>query len=499
LFHSITPFHQPRFSPIPRKPGLPDHGQVHYSTGLIESRPESSRRRPPSSSTAGGGGPGGVDSITFPLVDWPLIPQEEPRSSLVRCHTYESITMFKKHAQTWMMAAAWPLSWSDLPQELLGLVLKRLPSLPDRVRLRAVCHPWRFNAQLQPLPPPLPWLSLLDGTFLSIPDGEIIRMPVPDGSRCCGSIDNWLFLIQSDGRYSLMNPFSKAMMDLPNLDTVWHSDWYNASDRFKPLFYKMVVPSPLDLSPDSVVAVLIADDGNGYTVCICQPPIATDLVRGRYRDPLYLLDEIEFFDGKLYCTVFGDKLFQVEIADGLESKGKIASIQCVINSVDHFNCRPKHLADADATFGIRKYLVKCVGRLLMVERWSRNMAAGRRPGPPDYLEHDRTVAFQVFEADLSTNPGQWVSVNKLDGQALFVGQHCSKSFPAEKYNGIQENCIYFMCDYPRPECAADPLRDSGVYNITNGVITPLLFEAAAVPRNRGGQWRPTWFFPAESV
>jgi len=102
---------------------------------------------------------------------------------------------------------AQPLSWPDLPPELLGLVLKRLPNLADRVRLRAVCHPWRSNALLQPLPPPLPWLALLDGTFLSIPDGEIIEMPVPDDACCYGSVDNWLFLVDSDGQCSLMNPF----------------------------------------------------------------------------------------------------------------------------------------------------------------------------------------------------------------------------------------------------------------------------------------------------
>uniref|UniRef100_A0A8R7V0Q4 F-box domain-containing protein n=1 Tax=Triticum urartu TaxID=4572 RepID=A0A8R7V0Q4_TRIUA len=72
--------------------------------------------------------------------------------------------------------------WLDLPPELLGLVLKRLPSLADRVRLRIVCHPWRSNSLLQPLPLPFPWLTLPDGTFLSIPGGEVHRMPVPDGA-----------------------------------------------------------------------------------------------------------------------------------------------------------------------------------------------------------------------------------------------------------------------------------------------------------------------------
>lgn len=74
-------------------------------------------------------------------------------------------------------------SWADFQPELLGLVLRRLPSHADRVRLRAVCrpwrsnaemqfvpppHPWRSNGQMQPFPPPLPWLGLLDGTFLDI-------------------------------------------------------------------------------------------------------------------------------------------------------------------------------------------------------------------------------------------------------------------------------------------------------------------------------------------
>lgn len=46
--------------------------------------------------------------------------------------------------------------WSELPPEMLALVLSRLPSHTDRVRLRAVCRAWRSAARLQPLPPPLP-------------------------------------------------------------------------------------------------------------------------------------------------------------------------------------------------------------------------------------------------------------------------------------------------------------------------------------------------------
>lgn len=93
-----------------------------------------------------------------------------------------------------MEEAAQSRPWSDLPPELLGLVLKRLPSLPDRVRLRAVCHPWRSNSRLQSLPLPFPWLTLADGTSISISDGEIHRIRVPYGACCHGSVENWLFL-----------------------------------------------------------------------------------------------------------------------------------------------------------------------------------------------------------------------------------------------------------------------------------------------------------------
>ncbi|CAN6191163.1 unnamed protein product [Urochloa humidicola] len=393
-----------------------------------------------------------------------------------------------------MMAAAESLSWSDLPPELPGLVLKCLPSLADRVRLRAVCQPWRSNARLQTLPPPLPWLTLLDGTFLSIPDGEIIKMAVPDDAHCYGSIDNWLFLMQVDGGCSLMNPFSKATLDLPKLTTVWRQAGSMGSD-VNPLFYKVVVPSPLDSSPGSLVAVQIVDNGTHSTVCICQPPVATDLFRRRGMGQSRYMYDVAFFNGKLYGVPFGDELVIFEIGYDLDSKPKISSTDCVINSPDVLPDLPQSLSREKA-YMVRQYLVECCGRLLKVTRFIHNDHPGRRSL---FFEHDRTVAFDVFEADLRTNPGHWRRVKSLGGQALFVGRHCSKSFAAEEYNGIQEDCIYFMCDYPWPDCSADPLRDSGVYNLGNGMITPLLSQTATVPQHHGGQWRPTWFFPADSI
>jgi hypothetical protein len=373
-------------------------------------------------------------------------------------------------------------SWPDLQPELLGLVLKRLPILTDRVRLRAVCWPWRSNARLQALPPLNPCLILRDGSFLSIPGGEIIRMPEQYDGRCCGIIDNWLFLVKSDGGFSLVDPFSKATVDLSKIPM-------GSCDPYQ---YKLVVSSPLDSSPDSPVAVMFLDDGGYTTIGICQPPIAFNFYRGEFLDHFHALIDVTFFDGKFYGLDFGDKLltFEVSYSYGRGSKPKISSVKNVINSMDNIPDLPNPKPLPERAYVASRYLVECCGRLLMVRQWLVI---------PLTLEHARTASFEVFEADLSTKPNQWRRVQNLGGQALFVGGRRSKSFPAGEGNGIQEDCIYFMCDYFPSHFAANPLGDSGVYNITDGMITPLFSETATVSRHQRGQWSLTWYFPADAV
>jgi hypothetical protein len=209
-----------------------------------------------------------------------------------------------------------------------------------------------------------------------------------------------------------------------------------------------------------------------------------------------LLHDVAFFNGKLYGVAFCDKLLMFEIGYDLGNKPKISSTECIINSMDAYLGDLPHSLSRGKAYMIREYVVECCDRLLRVRRFIHNDCPS---STSLFFEHDRTVGFTVFEVDLSTNPGQWRQVNKLGGQALFVGRQCSKSFAVEEYNGIQEDCIYFMCDYPWPDDPRDPLRDSGVYNIRNGMITPLLSQNAPVVQRNGGQWRPTWIFPADPI
>uniref|UniRef100_A0A0D9X4W1 KIB1-4 beta-propeller domain-containing protein n=1 Tax=Leersia perrieri TaxID=77586 RepID=A0A0D9X4W1_9ORYZ len=83
----------------------------------------------------------------------------------------------------------------------------------------------------------------------------------------------------------------------------------------------------------------------------------------------------------------------------------------------------------------------------------------------DIPENSRTISFEVYEADLRTGSGMWRRVKSWGDQAHFVGTHgsASKPVPAKKCGGIQEDSIYFMCDFYLSCCADDPLVDSGIY------------------------------------
>ncbi|KAE8787219.1 hypothetical protein D1007_38833 [Hordeum vulgare] len=155
-----------------------------------------------------------------------------------------------------------PPPWSELPPELLGLILADLPDPADRARFqlrvpflalapfdqrrqRQLAKIVTPTCQCQRQPPwrhiwrsvfPLrrrrqhPWLVLQGGFFLEDLPPELSDVrpePIasfPENLRCVGSTGSWLALDRTDGNgrhaYFLHNPFSRATVPLPELDAV---------------------------------------------------------------------------------------------------------------------------------------------------------------------------------------------------------------------------------------------------------------------------------------
>jgi hypothetical protein len=148
----------------------------------------------------------------------------------------------------------------------------------------------------------------------------------------------------------------------------------------------------------------------------------------------------------------------------------------------------------------RNYLIASGDRLLMVER--------RIIQPPMFPRDSgiqkRTRHFEVFEAaGLSSGRGRWIEVHTLMGRALFVSKGCSESLPAVGQCGdvgIREDCIYFINEDNRytdmdKKIHENPMLDSGVYNMREKTVIPLLLETATTPATGDGPWSPTWLFP----
>ncbi|XP_022681641.1 uncharacterized protein LOC105914177 [Setaria italica] len=107
----------------------------------------------------------------------------------------------------------------------------------------------------RPARSPFPWLALLDGTFLSVPDGEVHRIPAaaPGDSHCHGSVGGWLFLEHLDAAsgvfsLSLTNPFSEDdVVRLPDADAIWRHEPLDDHDAARrPILHKPPVPDEED-------------------------------------------------------------------------------------------------------------------------------------------------------------------------------------------------------------------------------------------------------------
>jgi hypothetical protein len=117
------------------------------------------------------------------------------------------------------MESAW--SWSSLPLELTGLILRCLPAQTDRLCFAAVCRNWRLSSRQHRLSPPLPCLALLDGTFFSLPHSESFQFLNSSGFHSCSG--EWLVFLH-DGACSLMNPFTKVTLAPPNQSSMFPID-----------------------------------------------------------------------------------------------------------------------------------------------------------------------------------------------------------------------------------------------------------------------------------
>ncbi|KAI5020161.1 hypothetical protein ZWY2020_045049 [Hordeum vulgare] len=343
------------------------------------------------------------------------------------------------------------------------------PRAHAAVRRRSSAYPpcVAYGARPQrlqhPLPPPLPWVALPDGTFLSLPDDAVYRLPVPDDVFSGFSTGGALFLMHEDGSFSLMCPSSAATVDLPE-----PRFWFSGHTISK------VVVS------DHLVAVLDNSWVAVYTAWR-RPARASTTCMAWTSHAHKSIADIALFQGKLYVLTREEELHVLDAGDP-----HITNICCIRKTL---------------TRALKIMTSTIYGTLLRVELTTIIPAIICQPW---------TYQFHVYEAaDLSCGDGQWRDVSTLMGRALSVSQSCSESVPAAAGNQcgrtrVQEDCIYFVSkndtmswDSCRNTSRENPFLDSGVYNMRDRIVSPLPLEtsAASTLSTCDGMWAPACLFP----
>ncbi|XP_078170240.1 uncharacterized protein LOC144564516 [Carex rostrata] len=140
---------------------------------------------------------------------------------------------------------------------------------------------------------------------------------------------------------------------------------------------------------------------------------------------LHSIDDMIFFDGKLYVLTFGREFISIRFGYCLE--------QILVEKVEVL----AKMSTDEHSLQSRLCLAQSCSELLLVRKWRTYHF------PFDHKYIDR---FSIYRWDFSA--GAWTQVSSLGGRALFFTDKFMASVPPTCF-GIQANCIY--C-YPPRNC-----------------------------------------------
>lgn len=356
-------------------------------------------------------------------------------------------------------------NWSDLNQELLVEILKKIRFHEDYVTFCRVCSSWRFAAKNNFIfgykSFQIPWLMLApekcsyDRSFFSIWKDQNRKVYIPEAKgKKCFSSKGWLITVGQDWGISLLHPFSRVEIKLPHIKTFFH--WYHCMTRttvYVGFIGKCALSSSPSITSDYILMVLYGDTRKLAYFRPGNKVWNTINIYGRELHTMY--DDVIYYNNKFYAVNGRGEIIVCDFS-GEEVVGHPVA-QVPLDLVEIYNDDMEKLE--------KLYLVECGEALLVVSREGVYM---RRVGKR-YIQS--TFAFQIFQVDLRTNT--WTVVKDLGNRALFLGYNSSMSIEASEFSGCKPNCIYFTDDCHTVNWfRRDGGKDMGVYNIQEGTIVP---------------------------
>ncbi|KAF3453646.1 hypothetical protein FNV43_RR04087 [Rhamnella rubrinervis] len=378
------------------------------------------------------------------------------------------------------------LEWSDLPTDLLGLILKKL-DLFDLFRFRWVCCSWNLAVQSYMAshsytsPPQNPWLMRLDEddgkaniSFLSQEGNKVFQVNNVFGELawCFGSTKGWLVILDRTKILNLVNPLSGGKIQLPLVPKYNGLDYYpkkyNGRLPTRPYITKAVLLSDPTRTKDFAIVVRYRYIGR-LTFCKFGDNKWTEFGGKKYHDMI-----CHSSNGQL-VVAYGNLVVEVwDFQGAFPTKvGRFRSssrplvppqVKTLVGTVVH----SKMAKDLYFQF----YLVESMGEILVLLRLAFLYTG---------TEDSSTFTFAAFKVDYSGK--EFGMVYNLVGRALFISRN--ESVSTTTHPQYKENSIYFTEDY----YPNDNARKIGVCNLGDAITNIIDIQ----PSNCS--WC-TWFVPS---
>ncbi|KAJ4807943.1 F-box protein (DUF295) [Rhynchospora pubera] len=318
--------------------------------------------------------------------------------------------------------------WSDLPPEILHLICKKLPDIYDFTVFHSVCKTWR-SIECDP-PLQLPWIlehrTMCDDPALScysLTSEKIHTITCPRSLGKCFLGPSYHYLLtyrvtKAGYSWSLLNPLTGNDVHLPSLeeDMMYWVEWIGS-----------------DKSGEHVVFSEISHHSRGYnwsnTIVLRQI--------GDHNTVQFPL-EGSSGNGKLYRN---EEFFFIDVITGvtkvmnIRTQKLVYEVPSIVRS--HY----------DRQF----WMVESGGEIL-------HLSKTRGVNLDD-------LHFDIYRLDLGSGKRRacWVKIDSIGDQVLFLDEHRGVSFCASDYEGLGENCIYFLaklflCKYDIKDGAAKELH-----------------------------------------
>ncbi|XP_078150055.1 putative F-box protein At4g22060 isoform X2 [Carex rostrata] len=337
-------------------------------------------------------------------------------------------------------------NWSELPEDILHLLSKKLPDISDFIRFRAVCKSWQLSAPVTDPPPQLPWLLECRLERHQDLENAIIRFYCLSSGKvhtitCPGSHRAWLhgpgcryllvYLLGNSERY-LLNPLTRDQIHVPFVNDLGFSPDY-------------IGPNPIEGGDIVVISGIKNYSGNWNT-----PTNLMAFWRPNDDDWAY----VEGVGNSANAFYMG-QYFSNDRQTGITHVIDIATKKLAYQVAPPEGTNPS----------LKGYtvMVESGGKIL---RLFYNYEA-----KPCHFD-----IYSLYFGDGESKPC-WVKIIDIGNQMLFLQYNRGLALCASNFTGFKGNCIYFL-KYNQYLCR---------YDIGDGTI-----EVLPCPFDSVG----TWFVPS---